>query len=131
MMRYAALLLLLGLCALGSGCGEARAQDPIRVTAADVPCASTRGSLFETAAFPDITGTSCTWIAFPDRATVIIEHPLGVAPALVVPYISFAEDGRGGTIASGDVTRIESVSPTEITVANATNEQFFLRVVAQ
>ncbi len=119
------------LTAAATGCGEARAQDPIRLTAADLPCASTRGAVFETASFPDVTGASCAWIALPDRATVVIEHPLGAAPALVVPYIAFAEDGRSGTLASGDVARIESVSATEIIIANATNEEFFLRVVAQ
>lgn len=66
-----------------------------------------------------------------DQISLTIEHRLGRAPGVVLPYISFHPSGCGSTIASGDVLLIDHVDVDTLQVRNNTQEDFYLRLVLQ
>lgn len=123
-------LALLSLVPLAAACGDASAQDPVVL---DSGCAETETftdgsvSAWESAGWPpDIR---CDWLPFDARTTVEIPHDLGRAPRSVEIYISFEADGSMSTPASGDAARIVAVDDVSAQLRNATNQDFFLKVV--
>lgn len=131
--RLTAPLLVLALAAALplalSGCGEAEAQTPERVTAADLPCADFDPTLdeWESAGW---FGDTCDWIEFSPRTSFEVDHPLGRVPKAVLMYISFTPDGASSTLASGDSGLIVGATSATVTLRNNTEQRFYLRVVA-
>ncbi len=127
-------LSLLALAALSpmtlAGCGEAEAQMPEQVDAADLPCADFDPTLdeWETAGW---FGDTCEWIEFSPTTSYAIEHPLGRVPKSVLIYISFTANGASATLASGDSGLIVGATAERITVRNNTQQRFYMRVVAR
>ena len=127
-------LLALGLISLSSvavsGCSEAGAQVPERVTAADLPCADFDPTLdeWESAGW---FGDTCDWVEFTPRTSFEVEHPLGRVPKAVLIYISFNPDGSSSTLASGDTGLIVGATAETVTVRNNTEQRFYLRLVAR
>lgn len=112
------------------GCGDAAAQNPEQVTAADLPCADLDPTLdeWESAGW---FGDTCAWIEFRGTTSYEIEHPLGRVPKAVLLYISFDETGASATLASGDAGLVLGATADTVTVRNNTQQRFYLRVVAR
>ena len=121
---------LLWLPLAASGCSDASAQTPVRVLAADLPCADFDPTLdaWESAGW---FGGTCDWVTFSPRTTLEIDHPLGRIPKSVLLYIAFSADGMSATVASGDPGLILGATSETVTVRNNTDQRFFLRVVAR
>ncbi|MBK6810026.1 MAG: hypothetical protein IPG81_14220 [Sandaracinaceae bacterium] len=132
--RLASLLLPLVLVAalplVLSGCGEAEAQMPEQVSAADLPCADYDPTLeeWESAGW---FGDTCDWVEFTPSTSFEVEHPLGRIPKSVLIYISFTPNGASSTLASGDSGLIVGATAETVTVRNNTEQRFYLRVVAR
>ena len=77
------------------------------------------------------------WTSLPGETRVRMEHGLGRVPDSVEVYLSFEKDDsdREGTrnsfLAAGDLARIYEVTDSTITIRNATEQAFCLRVVLQ
>ncbi|UJR80550.1 hypothetical protein [Sandaracinus amylolyticus] len=70
-----------------------------------------------------------TWIPYPGRIRIQVEHDLGRAPNGVLVYLSFTDDGRTPALAAGDLARIEVVNEDHVVIWNDTNGNYFARVV--
>jgi hypothetical protein len=129
-LSWSAPLALLWLALAASGCSDAQAQTPVRVLAADLPCADFDPTLdeWESAGW---FGSTCEWTRFAPRTTLEIDHPLGRIPKSVLLYIAFSADGGSATLASGDSGLILGATSATVTVRNNTDQRFFLRVVAR
>jgi hypothetical protein len=71
----------------------------------------------------------CYWLEFRGCSKYEIEHPLGRVPTLVVGYTSFEQDGSFSTLGSGNSFVIEESSASTVTIRNAQNQVFYLRLV--
>jgi hypothetical protein len=120
-----------GLALLGSGCGDAEAQDPIAIEAADLPCADGDAASWQSAQWPPFSTEGCAWLAFDGRTSYRIAHELGRTPRSVQLYLAFGADGRSSAPTAGDPTRIVSVTDTHVELRNGTNQDFFLKMVLQ
>ncbi len=134
-MRRAWLTLaLVGALSLGtSGCGKALAESFVEITMAEWP-ASQRvvGDRWQSSDFPPLTVAGDGWIPFPGRVHLKVHHPLPDKPTSVLVYIAFAPSGVGGTLASGNVARIEAVGDDgTVTIQNATDEDFYVRLTLE
>jgi len=119
---------LLGL--LGSACGDpCGAAEDRPVPLAELPCSMTsaEGS-WESHPFPPISDEQCYWLEFRGCSKYQVEHPLGRAPVQVLGYTSFDEDGSFSTPASGNSFVVEEVSDSTVTIRNAQNQLFYLRL---
>lgn len=125
-MTSRALILLLALVA---GCSTASADDPVRLTAADLPCADfdAEANSWQTAPFAP-TG-SCLWTSFEGRTTYEIEHMLGRTPREIHIYLAFNPEGDGSSASAGDTGIILSSEADVVVVRNNTRQDFFARVV--
>lgn len=121
-------LLLLGLLAsaLSTGC-EARAAETRTFMLADLPGQRvTPSGQWESSAW-----TGGTWLDYPGRITLRLEHGLGREPSSVLVYLAFDAAGQGPALAAGDLSRVVSVDAQYITVRNDTEGDYFARVVAE
>ncbi len=118
-----ALALTLTACGLPTGDDFFYSSDAPELANASV---SPEG-VWESAPWP---GPGVTWLPFPGRATVEVEHGLGRVPRVVLAYISFVEDGGQSALAAGDLSRVITIDASTIAVRNDTNAQFFVRFVA-
>ncbi len=124
----AAALTLLGL--VGSACGDpcGAAEDRL-VPLAELPCSMTSAEgVWESHPFPPIADAQCYWLEFRGGSKYQVEHPLGRAPVNVLGYTSFDQDGSFSTPASGNSFVIEDVSESSVTIRNAQNQLFYLRL---
>ncbi len=77
------------------------------------------------------------WTSLPGETRVRMAHGLGRVPDSVEIYLSFEKDDsdREGTrssfLAAGDLARISEVTDSTITIKNATEQAFCLRIVLQ
>lgn len=71
----------------------------------------------------------CCWLFYPGQTALDIPHSLGRSPKLVVPYLSFSNDGESAAPASGDTVRVLQVTDTQVTLENGTKQDFYLRLV--
>ena len=128
-MTMLRLLALLSLLPLAAACGDASAQDPIVLDSACAEGDTGDGGVtaWESAGWPP--DPRCEWLPFDGRTTVELNHGLGRAPRSVEAYLSFDPDGSLSTLASGDVARIVAVDDAAVLLRNATNQDFFLKVV--
>ena len=87
--------------------------------------------VWESHPFPPIPDEQCYWLEFRGCSKYEIEHPLGREPSLVVGYTSFEQDGRFSTIGSGNSFVVEETSDSTVTISNAQNQLFYLRLVLE
>mgnify|MGYP001811975883 FL=1 len=132
-MRIAKLACSMGLALLalaGSACGDPCGDPEDRVvTLAELPCNRTSAEgVWESHPFPPLPGPECTWLEFRGCSKYEIQHPLGRAPSVVLGYTSFASDGSFSTVGSGNSFVVQEVSETAVTVRNAQNPFFYLRI---
>ena len=127
----------LALIAVGSvlstGCGDpcGAAEDRL-VPMSELPCSMTRPEgVWESHPFPPVVNEQCYWLEFRGCSSYEIEHPLGRVPALVVGYTSFEQDGRFSTVGSGNSFVVEASGDSTVTIRNAQNQLFYLRLVLE
>lgn len=119
-------LLALGAAACGDPCGDP--EDRL-VTLDELPCNMTSAEgVWESHPFPPLSGPECNWLAFRGCSKYEIEHPLGRVPSVVLGYTSFEQDGRFSTVGSGNSFVVQEASDTTVTVRNAQNQFFYLRL---
>jgi hypothetical protein len=132
--RTALLLVLASALSMtlgAAGCGSARAEEYREVPPAAWPgSARLDGDTWQSSDPPPL-GEGDAWLRFEGRIHLRVHHPLGRRPMLVVPYVSFYPGGQGGAVAAGDLARIEAVDEEAVTLYNATNEDFFVRLVVR
>lgn len=119
------------LLAASTGCGDPCDSSENRtVAASEMPCSmsSTEG-VWESHPFPPIADEACYWLEFRQCSRYEIEHPLGRVPSIVLGYTSFERDGSFSTIGSGNSFVIDQVSDSTVTVRNAQNQLFYLKLV--
>ncbi|MGB5374818.1 MAG: hypothetical protein WBM75_06935 [Polyangiales bacterium] len=121
-----ALLGLVGSACGGGPCGDAEDR-PVPLT--DLPCSMTdAGGVWYSHPFPPISDAQCYWLEFRGCSQYQIEHPLGRAPVQIVGYTSFDQDGSFSTPASGNSFVVQEVSDSTVTIRNAQNQLFYLRL---
>ena len=98
----------------------------------ELPCNMTDANgVWESAPFLPITDERCYWLEFRGCSRYEIEHPLGRLPIGVFGYISFDRDGSFATLGSGNSFIILERSDSTVTIRNAQNQLFYLRLVLQ
>jgi len=124
---------LLATLAIGAGgCGKAVAESFDEITADEWPASQRMvAERWQSSDFPPLAPGD-GWISFPGRGRLRVHHPLPTKPISVLVYIAFDRSGLGSTLASGNVTRIEAVDADgTITIQNATDEDFFVRLALE
>jgi hypothetical protein len=123
------------ICAVivwASACGTAVAESFDEINADELP-ASARvvERRWQSSDFPPLAAGD-GWIAFPGRVHLKVHHPLPARPTQLLVYIAFDRSGVGGTLASGNVARIEAVGDDgTVTLHNATDEDFYVRLALE
>ena len=133
MTRAHVRIALLATLAIGAGgCGKAVAESFDEITADEWPDSQRMvAERWQSSDFPPLAPGD-GWISFPGRAHLKVHHPLPTKPISVLVYIAFDRSGLGSTLASGNVTRIEAVDADgTITIQNATDEDFFVRLALE
>ena len=124
-------LVTVALVVLATGCGSSGGET-IEVSLADLPCHMQNAEgTWESAPLPPITDEQCLWFLVRANNTYIFEHPLDGVPLQVIAYIAFNADGTGSTIASGNAFLLNAVDASTITIKNAQNQDFWLRLVLE
>lgn len=125
-----AALALLGVIGSACGGGPCGAAEDRLVPLTELPCNRTNAEgAWESHPFPPISDVQCYWLEFRGCSRYQFEHPLGRAPAQVLGYTSFDQDGSFSTPASGNSFVVEEVSESSVTIRNAQNQLFYLRLV--
>lgn len=130
-VRWFGALTVLALA--GSACGDPCGQAEERVVPmSEMPCSMTNADgVWESHPFPPIVDEQCYWLEFRGCSLYELEHPLGRVPSLVVGYTSFERDGRFSTIGSGNSLVVQEASDSTVTIRNAQNQLFYLRLVLE
>ena len=119
---------------LGAGCGggPCGSSEDRTVLEADLPC-SAMGSdgIWESHPLPPIDDEQCIWLEFRGCSTYRFENPLGEVPTTVIGYTSFEQNGTFSTVGSGNSFVVQEATESEVTVRNAQNQLFYLRLVLQ
>jgi hypothetical protein len=133
MVRFArwGALTLLGFVATACGDPCGNAEDRL-VSMSELPC-STPGAdgVWESHPLPPVTDEKCFWLEFRGCSSYEIEHPLDRVPTLVVGYTSFDADGSFSTVGSGNSFVVEEANAATVSVRNAQNQLFYLRLVLE
>ena len=133
MPRFAWLgaLTILGLVATACGDECGAAEDRL-VLMSELPCSMTNvEGVWESHPLPPIAFEQCYWLEFRGCSRYELEHSLGRVPSLVVGYTSFEQDGRFSTVGSGNSFVVEEASASTVTLRNAQNQLFYLRLVLE
>jgi hypothetical protein len=123
--------MILGLVATacGDACGDA--EDRV-VPLSDLPCSMTAADgVWESHPLPPVTDERCYWLEFRGCSKYEFENPLGRVPSLVVGYTSFEQDGRFSTVGSGNSFVVEEATASTVTIRNAQNQFFYLRLILE
>jgi hypothetical protein len=116
--------LIAASCLFIAACGEAMAQemeiDPPNDRMAPA------GGVWESSPW-----TGFDYLEYRGDARLRVLHTLDREPAVVLVYVSFERDGRDAALAAGDIARIEAVTADFVTLRNATEQRFFMRLVLQ
>jgi hypothetical protein len=122
---------ILGLVATACGDECGAAEDRL-VAMSELPCSMTNvEGVWESHPLPPIASEQCYWLEFRGCSKYELEHSLGRVPSLVVGYTSFEQDGRFSTVGSGNSFVVEEASASTVTVRNAQNQLFYLRLVLE
>lgn len=133
MVRLAGLSAGLLVVAAGIGCGDPCGDSEDRVVpASELPCSMVDGDgVWESHPWPPIADAQCYWFEFRACSRYEIEHPLGTVPTIVLGYTSFDPDGTFSTVGSGNSFVVDEATDATVTLRNAQNQVFFLRLVLQ
>ena len=125
----AGLALVAGFGCGGGPCGDSEDRT---VLLSDLPCSSmsTEG-VWESHPLPPIVDEQCYWLEFRGCSVYRFENPLGEVPATVIGYTSFEQDGKFSTVGSGNSFILQEATDSEVTIRNAQNQFFYLRLVLQ
>ncbi|MFW2390406.1 MAG: hypothetical protein ACN4G0_18870 [Polyangiales bacterium] len=122
-------LLVLAGSACGDPCGEAEDRT---VTLAELPCNMTNAEgVWESHPFPPISDSQCNWLEFRGCSKYEVEHSLGRVPSVVLGYTSFDQDGSFSTVGSGNSFVVQAASDSSVTIRNAQNQFFYLRLALE
>lgn len=127
---------LVALGALVPGCGDADAQSMVTLAAEsdELACGASvdpQTGTWESGPWhPDDTD-ECPWLEYRGGMMLKLEHGLDRRPRTVHVYISFRPGGQDSSLASGDTARVVRVSATHVTIQNATEQKFFVRVAVR
>jgi hypothetical protein len=129
--RVVALALLpVALNGCGDPCGDP--EDRLVTIADELPCSTTNAQgVWESHPLPPITDEQCFWFEFRGCSRYEIEHPLGRVPRVVIGYTSFNRDGGFATVGSGDSFIVQEANDQTVTLRNAQNQLFYLRLVLE
>ena len=127
-MRIGSVVAAATVACVGIACGQAEAEELIEITAADLPASAGAGP---TGAWQSVGWDADPWHPYPGRATLILHHDLGRAPAVVLTYVAFDDTGRGAGLAAGDMARVIEVADTTVTIRNDTEADFHCRLVLE
>lgn len=151
-MHRAALAALLTVAAFATACGRNAEPHTYDITAADLPESATLScgdvevdedldadvssvdggvAVGETCSWQSSTWNGKDWLSYPGAGTLRIHHPLGRVPASIIVYLSFEKTGEGAGQASGDLAHINDVTDEYVEITNATNADYYCRVVLQ
>ncbi len=114
----------LALCLLG-GCRSAEVRAVRRVEAGELCPATLPGGRWQSAPWHG----GCEWIRLGAREGIEVPHGLGRMPTAVLVYLSFVADGQEAVLAAGDMARVVEVTDATVTVANATEQPMYARIV--
>lgn len=133
MAKFAWLGPLVVLALLATACGDPCGDPEDRlVPQSELPCSMTNADgVWESHPLPPIEDEQCYWLEFRGCSKYEIEHDLGRIPALVVGYTSFDRDGKFSTIGSGNSFVVQEANASTVTVRNAQNQFFYLRLVLE
>ncbi len=139
--RIAATMGVFMALTFGLGCSSSNPLNPCdRSIEANPPVAYRDGSIVD--GWYQTSDWHGAWLPFKGGQHYRLEHGLGCAPLVVIPYLSFNDDGLAGddgtsasdaglaSPAAGDAIAVTAVDDKDVIVANATCVDFWLRVVA-
>lgn len=111
-----------------SGCGNKETNGNfVPVEADELPCQSLDGlGVWEST---PSNNPECPWFYYSANTTYAFPHALQREPRAVLPYIAFDRLGIGATLASGNPVILIDQSETSVTLRNAQNQDFWLRLV--
>lgn len=113
----------------GDACGD---REDRFVPLEEFPCSITDANgVWESHPLPPITDERCYWLEFRGCSRYEIEHPLSRPPIGVFGYTSFEQDGSFATLGSGNSFIISERSDSTVTIRNAQNQLFYLRLVLE
>lgn len=117
----------------GIGCGDPCGDPEDRlVPLSELPCSMTRpDGAWESHPWPPISDSQCYWFEFRGCSRYEIEHSLGAEPSIVLGYTSFDPDGSYSTVASGNSFVVQEANDATVTIRNAQNQLFYLRLVLE
>lgn len=115
--------------AIAAGCDDPDAERVVTVPPEEL-CESVDPAtdIWESTPWAD---PACPWVEYPSEAAVIVPHSLGRVPRVVLPYLSFHQDGTDATLGSGNVAQVLEVDDMNVTLSNASEQPFFLRLVLE
>lgn len=133
MLRFAWILALTLLGPFAAACGDPCGDPEDRlVPLGELACNMTNADgVWESHPLPPLVSEECDWLEFRGCSTYEIEHPLGRVPSVAIGYTSFNADGEFSTVASGNSFVVQSASDSTITIRNAQNQLFYLRLVLE
>lgn len=89
------------------------------------------GSSAERCAWQSSGWSEDMWLDYPFQATLDVSHDLGRTPTAVFVYLSFSPTGEGAALAAGDLARVIEVTSENVVIQNATNGEYYCRIVLQ
>ncbi len=132
MPRFSWLGALTLVCLVGTACGDPCGDPEDRlVPLSELPCNMTNAGVWESHPFPPITDEQCYWLQFRGCSRYEIEHQLGRVPTNIVGYTSFDPDGSFSTVGSGNSFVVEAADASTVTIRNAQNQLFYLRLTVE
>ena len=123
------LALVAGFGCGGGPCGDSEDR---AVPLSELPCSSTSADgTWESHPLPPITDEQCYWFEFKPCSRYRFENPLGEVPRTIIGYTAFEQDGSFSTVGSGNSFVLQEATASEVTIRNAQNQFFYLRLVLQ
>jgi len=131
--RFAWILALIFLGQFAGACGSPCGTPENRlVPLSELRCNMTQADgVWESHPLPPLPSEQCDWLEFRGCSTYEIEHPLGRVPSVVIGYTSFDANGEFSTVASGNSFVVQTANDSTITIRNAQDQLFYLRLVLE
>lgn len=112
-----------------AGCGRPPA-DPLVIYPSTAPELAS-AAVDATGQWSSCPWTGVSWLRYPPRGQIQVEHALGRIPARVNVYLAFDAAGTAPALAAGDLARVVDVDESTVTIWNDTNGAYFARVVIE
>jgi hypothetical protein len=134
MLRKAAPISAALILATALGCGgdPCSGAEDRAVPLSELPCSMMGANgMWESHPLPPIADEACYWLEFRACSRYRFENPLSQTPTTVIGYTSFDADGTFSTVGSGNSFIVEEATDSEVTIRNAQNQLFWLRLVLE